>query len=649
MINKHANIFLITLIINFSNIFGQTQIIENWLSKNVQVAQSITWYDKQKQRTVSYPSWPILWKNELQKLYADILIGQYPTFPDPLPNLATDTSFARGWPIPTTLTDEDARHVYLSFLATSLFSEIQKKYGWSILNYSKTELDFLYNWDVYFNYVSNNPTGGDKHFIIDIESTPAPPSYLQTKFLDTFNIIQPTAFETISRLITYIRDNFSHFGSGANEYWQYIGGPPMSRVIEGTKTLTTGIFDHWTAGCHGTVAFSTWVGFMINIPIPYKGSASFGHRIFTFPSLDSLFLSHGDDPYGKPIEGRHFLTNKVHFKDFYTGGIGVGIGRRPMEIDLNIPSERSLYAYCNDFSENGLLREKNYYANNYSTLMATFSANFLNSIHFWDRIHLILKNNPQKFKCFSKFVESIEYIPIPIAWNVISGKTNPDGSIYKMQNTQDIKAKSNTVLSSNDWVEMVLYNSIPQVWVGIGTGPDIAADKMDFSLQIKDNKIQVFKKGIALAILKDEIKTSVKWLKISRKNGTIDFLVNGLVQHSEKDVKTSTLYNIYLSAEGPLAEINNIYSSSKIGQTVNIPNKEHTEHNEYNHAISLYLKGISESKDLEFQVKDIRGQIILNKNFNKSLSIQSLSGGIYFLFVKNLANGNVQIHKFVIK
>ena len=77
-------------------------------------------------------------------------------------------------------------------------------------------------------------------------------------------------------------------------HWNYRGVAPLARVLAGTTRSDDGELAHFTAGCHGTNWFLIHLLRTLNIPVEYVVWA--GHAVPSFPS-ESLYLSHGDDPY----------------------------------------------------------------------------------------------------------------------------------------------------------------------------------------------------------------------------------------------------------------------------------------------------------------------------------------------------------------
>ncbi|MFC2138578.1 T9SS type A sorting domain-containing protein [Bacteroidota bacterium] len=561
---------ILVLILLSSSTFGMKKFLQQWLIQHNEVAEAISWYDIETGMTLCYHMWTPSMQDALCDLYDDLDNEIYPNFQDPLNNIDVDPDNGSNC-VYTILEDDDAFTVYISFVATSLYHEINGSFNWSILDFSDHSLNVLYNWDQYFEITNNSITGIDEKYKITIQSTPAPPAYLKSEFIEEYNIIDESDLLTYAHILEYARDSFRHKGapSGTDEYticqrqwdhWQYVGAPPMSRIIDGTIRESDGDFAHWTKGCQGTVAFTKWIGFMINIPVNQE---LLPHAIAILPSIDSMFITHGDDilRYKNPdTEGRHMLVNKLHFYDFFGNPDKVkkNLDRRPSEISLNTLNELLSDNYCKNFYLDGTL---NYI---FGFGLTKLPPNFLESIKFWDRLHLhIIKNNIlyKNIDCFAGFQEEIDYNAHALIWDSLTNCiVNPDTSIYKINKNQPFRSKSSTSITSGNWVEMVIYNTMPGSWLGLAQSTSCKLNKMDYCLYIKDNIIEIYEKGNLIAVVDDEFKSSVKWLKIGIENNQVTYYVNGISKH-QSPFKLG-YYNIYTGGDDYYSEINNIYSNS---------------------------------------------------------------------------------------
>lgn len=539
--------------------------LELWLYSNQNIAANIDWnFTLYNNDILSYFDWNQEYKDRLFSKYDSLVNGYYPTFPDPLPNLNTTKNNGL-----TALEPDFAFSVYISFVANSLYQEIQNNYNWSIIDYDDQFLQELLSHESYFEPWLDADISNEKFVRIKetVISTPSPPAYLQNEFICPRNILQSTQQVTFSEIMRFARDSMFHFvGSQTyNEHWQYLGFPPMSRVIDGTTHPIYG-FGHWTYGCHGTVTFSKWLGFMLNIPILDKFIGS-GHRIALLPTADSIFISHGDDPYGKDhIEPRHFNINKFHFTEFFGDGeinqdLNVNVGRRVREIHLNNLSQRAKNIYCQDYATNGNVGIDNILYDEYDE----YSSEFLNAIHFWDRLHIDLNNSnlAQFGNCFDGNNIPIDYTEYPINWEHLeNGQSNPDNSVYKTYKSEPMYGKSSNCLSADNWIETVIYNSQPKTWIGLADGKVTNLNEMDYAIKIEDNVISVIEKGVVKQILSDDMKLSVNFLKINITDNGIQYFLNGFQKFESLADQTDKTYSVYFGAEEYDSEINDIYTST---------------------------------------------------------------------------------------
>lgn len=557
---KRINLLVIFLALIFtSNVVRSQHPIETWLDNHPNIKNEINWFDynpedRSNHTMIPFDNWDADVKQQLFDFYDELLKGNYPDFTNPLTNLKPENDF--GY---TQLSPSDGKMVYNAFLASSIYHEINKTYKWSIADYSQAAIKELYDFNGYFTYYREG-------LLLKINSTPASPKYLIDNFLLKEDIIDESSKQTYVNIVDYIIDNFRHFAGGGTQHdnnymhWQYHGNPPMSRMIEGTTHTETKLFAHYTAGCHGTVTFTKWLGFLINIPVNYTQER--GHAIAILPSVDSLFMSHGDDPYNrlatKPtILGKHLLINKLHYNDFYKSDVS-GVGKRTIDISLNSLPKEVLDTYYDDYNSNGKLRENNKLYNMYEG--SSITKETLENIHFWDRLHLKILKKKETSDKYNNFNEAVAFETNSIKWNKIeNGTENPDKSIFKVENNTSLRGKSKTLLTSYESVEMVVYNTAQETWLGLSGNSGNTLNSMKYSLQIKDNVVKVFEQGVEIIELKNTNSMSISWLKIAIENDQVSYYVNGVNLHQSSFKKND--YKIYFGAEGEHAEINNIYTS----------------------------------------------------------------------------------------
>lgn len=577
--------------------------LETWLYYHPKVADKINWnFDINFDEITVYEDWDVITKTALNDLYDDLINGIYPSFPDPPTNV---NNSGTGGSV-TYLSASDSKDIYLAYVATSLYHEIENVYNWSVLDFSSENIELLYDHGQYFTRWYDS-VEDEYVMLINLTSTPSPPLVIYEDFILEEDIIQVDQKSSYAMFLKYARDSLSHFYNEPNYFfWEYDGFPPMSRVIDGI--CMNNQCNHWTAGCHGTVAFSKWLGFMINIPVSYN-YVGVGHRIALLPTVDSLFISHGDDPYSQGtksamLEPRHLLVNKLHFEDFFGDGThnpekNDGVGKRVSDILFNRISDAYLDVYCDDFLQNGNLNEDNYLGGNYAGFLDAYPLEFFDSIHFWDRIHLSLKADPINYSCFDGFTDPINYEAHSLNWDYLeNGIINSDTSIYKQDINLPMYGKSSTCLTTGDWAEMIVYNSQPETWIGISKSGEPTLAQMDYAIRIKNNVVEVMESGISIATISDDFESSVQWLKISIEGNQIKYSLNGFVHHQRMEIDADSNYSIYFGAEDLESEINNIYASTSnednccvLEQLVNeIP----IDPSIYNQAVNINSSGVVE-------------------------------------------------------
>jgi hypothetical protein len=114
--------------------------------------------------------------------------------------------------------------------------------------------------------------------------------------------------ETIGNLLQWISENLAHFYGYLHyqvteDHWGYRGNPPITTIIEGsyypTFMGTSGEFNHWTAGCHGTTGFIRNVLRAVNIPVHLSTVCEHSQAYFL---TEGVYLDHGDNPYNSTFQ-----------------------------------------------------------------------------------------------------------------------------------------------------------------------------------------------------------------------------------------------------------------------------------------------------------------------------------------------------------
>lgn len=209
-------------------------------------------------------------------------------------------------------TEEDAWRMYVNHVAQSLWFE---RHGglWTVTDetlYGPDELALLFNSKEYITWYPGPPTGGKYHFnstrngggrsaVIDWNATV---NYLK---LGEAGLLRNTQAESIYALTDWMRGHLRHDlsprGRTWEEYWDlqesrygYRGDTPIDKII----TPPPGV-PYYTQGCSGTTSLYAALLHSINIPVKRLGPIlrNGPHSSPQFPTVDSLALTHGDDPY----------------------------------------------------------------------------------------------------------------------------------------------------------------------------------------------------------------------------------------------------------------------------------------------------------------------------------------------------------------
>jgi hypothetical protein len=108
-------------------------------------------------------------------------------------------------------------------------------------------------------------------------------------------LIGATRIETIGNVLQWMRLNMSHFFGPAtfgnyDAVWQYRGWVPLSKIVDGTVDANNPAFGvmHWTAGCHGSVAFLHEVLRVVNVPVEPVWVSGHELAFFTSENLTSI-------------------------------------------------------------------------------------------------------------------------------------------------------------------------------------------------------------------------------------------------------------------------------------------------------------------------------------------------------------------------
>ncbi|MBD8526977.1 hypothetical protein [Pseudomarimonas arenosa] len=193
------------------------------------------------------------------------------------------------------LSAADAERLYLASLAQSLALEYRADLPWSLSEYPRDQLEILLDSREMFRW---RPDGYEVEMAVSGMVLADDPSG-QTRWMQS--LLGKTRRSTIINLLNWMRDELLHFegavsADSMHEQWQYVGFPPVSRILSGTPHLGQPAWPERkrTAGCFGSAGLLRALLRAVNIPVRMRAYCR--HYQVEFPS-EGLFLSHGDDPY----------------------------------------------------------------------------------------------------------------------------------------------------------------------------------------------------------------------------------------------------------------------------------------------------------------------------------------------------------------
>ncbi|MGA8261530.1 MAG: hypothetical protein WB783_15055 [Arenicellales bacterium] len=334
--------------------------LDEWLRSHAAVGSSIVWEDASGAH--EWPTWNAARKTKLDRAFAVARSGGAIPVKKVPHNAATLTD-SEG--VIEVLAPADAWAYFASSVAQSLALETSEQLGWSVTTYDAARLAQLFDSRRMFSWVTSPVQGYEIIGGTAGNVTPAPPLY-SLELARSRGMIGATGLVTIANAIEWIHEMFTHFPGGTDTanmvaVWQYRGLAPMVRTVEGTISTSadgggTPWFGHWTAGCWGTTGFLIALLRAINLPVKLVTNA--GHAQPWFMS-DSVYLSHGDDPYNgltwavPAVPPAEILTDEATFNAWFGPGVpdaqkAANIGRRTLDIAIQYLSNYILRDYCSD-------------------------------------------------------------------------------------------------------------------------------------------------------------------------------------------------------------------------------------------------------------------------------------------------------------
>ncbi len=394
-------------------------VLNCWLSMHAKVREAMIWQDVDMYGNVTeqdYDQWSAFMKDYLAvmfhhyTLWLESSATQFPAPPLPDPP-ANQKTLQDGQAPVTALQKIQAQVLYLQNVAHSLAVEIGGFVPWSLLHYYDDELEMLLASESMFNageYASthvNNPVPVTFTGYWPREVTPSPPT-TTFAFLVEENLVRPSHYDTIARLLKWGRENMYHYHGGSvvenmENHWHYRGHPPVERMIEGTlrQDPAASKLQSWARGCHGTSFFFREVLRSVNIPVkpvwlPVTPNGG-GHRSPVFTTIDRM-LSHGDDVYGvrfniPSVDPDYIEPDRLlidHTKLLYWFNLsgnpdaGKNVGRQVYEIALDVLPDKLMELYCEDLAKGMSHGQGEVYA----TFDSFYTVSELEAMSLWQRL-----------------------------------------------------------------------------------------------------------------------------------------------------------------------------------------------------------------------------------------------------------------------
>jgi hypothetical protein len=412
------------------------QNIDCWLSRSP-VASSLIWETREQTGLTSVSAWPE-WTNaqrdDLREsfLHTSALLADPNTWdPDPLVDPPTNQEALADNVFPATvLSQGDAWRLYVKTVAMSLAVELQQYVPWTITTYDSTSLAALFDSRLMLKYtwpgmppetvgwlvpkaegyllVSSSYDAATHTQTSQLPSyiVPAPPTR-SLQFIREQGLLDSTKLGTILKTLDWSRRLHHFIGAPSTavfeQIWHYRGVAPVSRVMDATVSPDSPDAYHYTAGCHGTSGFLHSVLRTLNIPV--DNNVIEGHSVTRFMT-ESLYLSHGDDPYmaydgyGVPLSALLIpeSTFRSWFVDVPSALAYENIGRNGAESMIQHLSGMLQITYCSDPVPNAdhahsLLLT----SNNFSLHPSTYNVNYFENLptdpsnpslppSLWDRL-----------------------------------------------------------------------------------------------------------------------------------------------------------------------------------------------------------------------------------------------------------------------
>ena len=371
--------------------------VQQYLEENTFIASTMLWLGTDGQRR-PYHRWPQPLKDKLA-LAVEQLLGAGTGLPDIMPHQAVRA----GTHYHTYYSKDDAEDLYVANVAHSLVLEMAGALPWSLADLSGHELTLLFDSRQFYAFYDTYE--GVTGYRVAGWTPPAPPEFIWD-FMEREGLIGTTRQETIIKTIHWARYHLYHYGYPLDrtnydpdvDHWDYRGGAPTARVLEGTTRKSDGFKGHPTAGCHGTNRVLIHVLRAANIPVEYLVWG--GHAVPSFPS-EGLYLSHGDDPYSQlaqyaspfpePFPTSEMLIPEDIYSEWFNASNSFdenlnNVGRRETELGVKYLPQWLLRVRCGDIASGVSNADSWVYRPGTAGIGKYWTVAELEAMNFWERM-----------------------------------------------------------------------------------------------------------------------------------------------------------------------------------------------------------------------------------------------------------------------
>ena len=371
--------------------------VQQYLERNTSIASSMLWLGTDGQRR-PYHQWPQPLKDKLA-LAVERLLGAGTGLPDIMPHQAVRI----GSYYHTIYSKNDAEDLYVANVAHSLVLEMADALPWSLDNLSGRELTLLF--DSRHFYAQYGTYEGVTGYRVWGWAPPAPPEFIWD-FMEREALVGTTRQETVIRTVHWARYHLYHHSYPRDrtnyevdvDHWDYRGGAPLARVLQGTTRKRDGFKGHPTAGCHGTNRVLVNVLRAANIPVEHVLWG--GHAVPSFPS-EGLYLSHGDDPYNQsaqyaspfpePFPTSEMLIPEDVYSDWFNASNSDdenlnNVGRKTTELGVQYLPQSLLRIRCRDIASGVSNADSQVYRPRTAGIGKYWTVAELEAMNFWERM-----------------------------------------------------------------------------------------------------------------------------------------------------------------------------------------------------------------------------------------------------------------------